>query len=61
VYSKALEETIEVGLDRASGHFQLRGNFLIITALQQQLGNLLFPWAQTNRLFLHVNSSPRVR
>jgi hypothetical protein len=61
VDSKALEETIEVGLDRAPGHFQLRRNFPIVTALQQQLGNLLFPWAQTNRLFLHVNSSPGMR
>jgi hypothetical protein len=36
-----VEETIEVGLDCASGHFQLRSNFGIVTALQQQLGNLL--------------------
>jgi hypothetical protein len=43
-----------VRLDRASGHFELRGNFGIVTALQQQLGNLLLPWAQANRLFLHV-------
>ena len=46
-------------LDRASGHFELRGNFRIVTALQQQLCNLLFSRAQANRLFLHLNSSPR--
>jgi len=34
-----------VRLDRAPGHFELRGNFRIVTALQQQLGNLLLPWA----------------
>jgi hypothetical protein len=45
--------------DRASGHFELRGNFAIITALQQQLGYLLFPWAQTNGIFLHVDSFPK--
>jgi hypothetical protein len=60
VNSKALEETIEVRLDRASGHLELRGNFSIVTALQQQLGDLLFPRAQPNRLFLHVDSFPRV-
>jgi len=36
-----VEETIEVGLDCPSGHFELRCNFRIVTALQQQLGNLL--------------------
>jgi len=44
-------------LDRAAGHFELRRNFRIVTALQQQLCNLLFPWAQANRLFLHLSSS----
>jgi len=45
VNSKALEETVEVRLDSASSHFELRSNFPIVTALQQQLGDLLFPWA----------------
>jgi len=56
-----MEETIEVRLDCASGHFELRSNFRIVTALQQQLGNLLLPRAQANGLFLHVNSSSGVR
>jgi hypothetical protein len=48
-----------VRLDRASGHMELGSNFRIITALQQQFGNLLLPWAQANRLFLHFRSSSR--
>jgi hypothetical protein len=46
-------------LDGASGHFELRSDFLIVTTLQQQLGYLLFPWAQTNGFFLHVDSFPK--
>jgi hypothetical protein len=46
-------------LHRAPGHFELGGNFRIVAALQQQLSNLLFARAQTNRLFLHVGSSPK--
>jgi hypothetical protein len=44
-------------LDCAPGHLELRSDFRVVTALQQQLGNLLLPWAQANRLFLHVTSS----
>jgi hypothetical protein len=47
-----------VRFDRASGHIELRSNFGIVTALQQQIGNLLFPRAQANRLFLHFGSFP---
>jgi hypothetical protein len=56
-----VEETIEVRLDRPTGHLELRSNFRIVTALQQQFRNLLFPGAQANRLFLHVSSSSGVR
>ena len=42
-------------LDRAAGHFELCSDFRVVTALQQQFGDLLLPRAQTNRLFLHVN------
>ncbi len=34
-------------------HLQLACNFCIIATLQKQLDNLLFAWAQPNRLFLH--------
>ena len=44
--------------DRASGHIELCGNLGIVTALQQQVGNLLFPRAQANRLLLHFGSFP---
>jgi hypothetical protein len=47
-----------VRFDGASGHIELRGNFAIVTALQQQIGNLLLPRAQADRLFLHFGSFP---
>jgi hypothetical protein len=55
-----MEETIEVRLDRTPSHLELRGNLCVITALQQQFRNLLLPWAQANRLFLHVGTSSGV-
>jgi hypothetical protein len=47
-----------VCFDRAPGHIELRGDFRIVTPLQQQIGNLLLSRAQTNRLFLHFGSFP---
>jgi hypothetical protein len=44
-----------VRLDRAPGHFEFRSDFPVVTALQQQFSDLLFPRAQADRLFLHVN------
>jgi hypothetical protein len=34
-----------VRFDRAPSHFELRRNFRIVTALQQQLGDLPLAWA----------------
>jgi hypothetical protein len=34
-----------VRFDRAPSHFELRRNFSIVTALQQQLGDLPLAWA----------------
>jgi hypothetical protein len=34
-----------VRFDRAPSHFELRRNFCIVTALQQQLGDLPLAWA----------------
>jgi hypothetical protein len=45
--------------DGAPGHFELRSDFTIVTALQQQLGYLLFPRTQTDGFFLHVDSFPK--
>jgi hypothetical protein len=44
-----------VRLYRSPRHFELDGYFRIVTALQQQLGDLLFPRAQANRLLLHAS------
>jgi hypothetical protein len=49
-----------MGLYRTPGHLELFGNFRIVTALQQQIGDLLFPWTQPNWLIFHVNSSSGV-
>lgn len=45
-----------MGLDGAPGHFQLFSNFRIVTALQQQIGDLLLPWTQPNGLVCHASS-----
>jgi hypothetical protein len=42
-----------MGLDGAPGHVELFGNFRVVTALQQQICNLLLPPAKPNRHFLH--------
>jgi hypothetical protein len=34
-----------VRFDRAPSHFELRRNFGVVTALQQQLGDLPLAWA----------------
>jgi len=35
-----------MSLDGAQGDVELLSNLLVTAALQQQLGNLLFPWRQ---------------
>jgi hypothetical protein len=45
-----------MGLDRTPGHLQLFGNLRIVTALQQQIGDLLLPWTQPNGLVCHAVS-----
>jgi hypothetical protein len=55
-----MEQTIEVRLDRAPSHLELRSYLCVVTALQQQFRNLLLSRAQANRLFLHVSTSSGV-
>jgi hypothetical protein len=43
--SKSEEKPVEVSLYRTTGHVELLGDFRVITALQQQFGDLLLPWA----------------
>jgi hypothetical protein len=42
-----------MGLDGAPGHLELLSDFCVVTALQQQIGDLLLAWAEPNRRFLH--------
>jgi hypothetical protein len=44
-----------VSLHGTACHVELHGNFAVVAALQQQIGNLLFPKAQLDGLFLHAN------
>ena len=46
-----LKQAIEIRFDSAPGHIQLRGNFRISAALQEQIHNLLFASAQPDRFF----------
>ena len=48
-----------MGLYGTPGHFQLFGNLRIVTALQQQIGDLLLPLTQPNVLIGHA-VSPQV-
>ena len=48
-----------MGFDGTARHFELAGDFLIVTALQQQIGNLLFAWPKANQLVFHA-TSPRI-
>jgi len=42
--------------DGASGYFELSRDLRVVTALHQQIGNLLLSWTQPNGLFFHVSS-----
>jgi hypothetical protein len=42
-----------MSFDRAPGHFELAGDFGVVTSLQQQFYDLSFPWAQPNGLVVH--------
>jgi hypothetical protein len=46
-----------MGLHGASGHVQLFGNFRIVAAFEQQIGDLLLAWTQVNGLDFHDQSS----
>ena len=50
-----------MGLHRTPGHFQLFGNLGIVTALQQQIGDLLLPWTQPNVLVCHAVSPQELK
>ena len=45
-----------MGFHGTAGHVELFGNLRVVTALEQQFGNLPFPWAQLDELFRHVYS-----
>jgi hypothetical protein len=42
--SEPQKQPVEMGLYRPPRHFQLAGDLGVVTALQQQLDDLLFAW-----------------
>jgi hypothetical protein len=47
------EQPIETGFHSSWRHFELLGDFTIVTALQQQIDNLLIARPNSNSQFLH--------
>jgi len=47
------KEAVEVGFYGSPGHFQLPGNFGVVTTLQEEVDDLLFARTQPNGLLLH--------
>jgi hypothetical protein len=45
-----------VCLHCSPGHLKLPGDLGVVTALEQQFGNLLFPGTQSDRSFFHCSS-----
>jgi len=45
-----------MGLHRATRHLELAGNLRVVTPLQEEFDNLLFPRTQPNGLLLHQTS-----
>jgi len=43
-----------VSLHGTARHVELLGDLAVVAALQQQIGDLLFPKAQLDGLFLHA-------
>lgn len=56
VNAKTQEKPIEVGFHRAASHLELSCDLVVVTALQQQLSDLLLARTQRNRILLHANS-----
>jgi hypothetical protein len=47
-----------VCFDGAPRHVELAGNFIVVAALQQEVGNLLFSGPKTNGLIFHFCELP---
>jgi hypothetical protein len=52
--SEAQKHTVEIGLDGAFGHFQLTGDFGVVTSLEKQIDDLLFPASKPAELLVHA-------
>jgi hypothetical protein len=52
--SEPQKHTVEIGLDGAFGHVQLTGDFGVVTSLEKQIDDLLFPASQPAELLVHA-------
>jgi hypothetical protein len=51
--AKSQKQPVEMRLHRSPSHFELARDFIIVTALQKQLDDLLFALPQTDGPFAH--------
>jgi hypothetical protein len=52
--SEPQKHAVEIGLDGALGHVQLTGDFGVVTSLEKQIDDLLFPASQPAELLVHA-------
>jgi hypothetical protein len=52
--SEPQKHTVEIGFDGAFRHFQLTGDFGVVTSLKKQIDDLLLPASQQAELLVHA-------
>jgi hypothetical protein len=57
--SKPQKKPVEMRFHGSPGHFELAGDFCVVTSLQEQFDDLLFSRTQANGLLFHQAPSLR--
>ena len=47
------KHAVEICFDRALGHVEIATDFRVVTALEQQIDDLAFPWSQLVEFLFH--------
>jgi hypothetical protein len=47
------KQAVEICFDGAFGHVQIASDFRVVTALEQQIDDLAFPWSQLLEFLFH--------
>jgi len=47
------KQAVEICFDGALGHIQVASDFRVVTALEQQIDDLPFPWSQLVEFVFH--------